>query len=146
ISVLPIELWQAAEGYQPFSRHPSGDHGAARDLPLRDFCGQSQAIFPAAALVAWAALAYLCVDFGFWHKLFQLTSEDNGTYRAAAEAGFAASVLIFIYTFLNLRLWHSWITIAFFGWTAGQLGLIVFALVDAQATASLARLSFLPIA
>ncbi len=110
------------------------------------FAANHKAIFPAAALVAWAALAYLCVDFGFWHKLFQLTSEDNGTYRAAAEAGFAASLVIFIYTFLNLRLWHSWITLAFFGWAAAQLGLIVFALVDAQATASLARLSFLPIA
>ena len=110
------------------------------------FAVNHKAIFPAAALVAWAALAYLCVDFGFWHKLFQLTSEDNGTYRAASEAAFAASLVIFLYTFLNLRLWHNWISLAFFGWIAAQLGLIVFALVDAQVTASLARLSFIPIA
>ncbi len=110
------------------------------------FAANHKAIFPAAALVAWAALAYLCVDFGFWHKLFQLTSEDNGTYRAAAEAAFAASLVLFLYTFLNLRLWHGWISIAFFAWLAGELGLILFALVDAQATASLARLSFVPIA
>src|SRR5206468_457273 len=38
------------------------------------------------------------------------------------------------------------INLAFFGWIATQLGLIFFALVDAQATASLARLSFVPIA
>ncbi len=110
------------------------------------FAANHKAIFPAAALVAWAVLAYLCVDFGFWHKLFQLTSEDNGTHRAAAEAALAASLVIFLYTFLNLRLWHSWISVAFFGWIAGQLGLILFALVDAQVTAGLARLSFLPIA
>lgn len=110
------------------------------------FAVNHKAIFPAAALVAWAVLAYLCVDFGFWHKLFQLSSEDNGTYRAAAEAAFAASLVIFIYAFLNLRLWHNWISLAFFGWIAAQLGLIVFALVDAQVTASLARLSFIPIA
>jgi diguanylate cyclase (GGDEF)-like protein/PAS domain S-box-containing protein len=110
------------------------------------FAANHKAMFPAAALVAWAALAYLCVDFGFWHKLFQLTSEDNGTHRAAAESAFAASLVIFLYTFLNLRLWHSWITLAFFGWVAAQFGLIVFALVDAQVTASLARLSFFPIA
>ena len=67
------------------------------------FAVNHKAIFPAAALVAWAALAYLCVDFGFWHKLFQLTSEDNGTYRAASEAAFAASLVIFLYTFLNLQ-------------------------------------------
>ncbi len=110
------------------------------------FAANHKAIFPTAALVAWAALVYLCVDFGFWHKLFQLTSEDNGTYRAAAEAAFAASLVIFIYTFLNLRLWHYWISLAFFGWMAAQLALILFALVDAQMTASLARLSFVPIA
>ena len=110
------------------------------------FAVNHKAIFPAAALVAWSALAYLCVDFGFWHKLFQLTSEDNGTYRAASEAAFAASLVIFLYTFLNLRLWHNWISMAFFGWISGQLGLILFALVDAQVTASLARLSFIPIA
>jgi diguanylate cyclase (GGDEF)-like protein/PAS domain S-box-containing protein len=110
------------------------------------FAANHKAIFPAAALVAWAALAYLCVDFGFWHKLFQLTSEDNGTYRAAAEAAFCASLVIFLYTFLNLRLWHRWISVAFFGWIAAQLGLIVFALVDAQLTAGFARLSFVPIA
>ena len=103
------------------------------------FAVNHKAIFPAAALVAWSALAYLCVDFGFWHKIFQLTSEDNGTYRAASEAAFAATLVIFLYTFLNLRLWHNWISLAFFGWIAGQLGLILFALVDAQVTASLAR-------
>ena len=110
------------------------------------FAANHKAIFPAAALVAWSALAYLCVDFGFWHKLFQLTSEDNGTHRAAAEACFAASLVIFIYVFLNLRLWHRWIGLAFTGWIAAQLGLIVFALIDAQLAASLSRLSFIPIA
>jgi diguanylate cyclase (GGDEF)-like protein/PAS domain S-box-containing protein len=110
------------------------------------FAVNHKAIFPAAALVAWSAVAYLCVDFGFWHKLFQLSSEDNGTYRAASEAALAASLVIFLYTFLNLRLWHNWISMAFFGWISGQLGLILFALIDAQVTASLARLSFIPIA
>ncbi len=110
------------------------------------FAANHKLIFPATALVAWAALGYLCVDFGFWHKLFQLSSEDNGTYRATAEAFFAASLVIFLYTYLNLRLWHSWISLAFFGWIAAQLGLVFFALIDAQLTAGLARLSFVPIA
>lgn len=109
------------------------------------FAANHKAIFPAAALVAWAVLAYLCVDFGFWHKLFQLSSEENGTHRAAAEAAFSASLVIFLYTFLNLRLWHSWISLAFFGWIAAQLGLIVFSLVDAQLASGFARLSFIPI-
>jgi diguanylate cyclase (GGDEF)-like protein/PAS domain S-box-containing protein len=86
------------------------------------------------------------VDFGFWDNLFQLPSEDNGTYRAAAEAFLAASLVIFLYTFLNLRLWHSWISLGFLAWMAGQLGLIFFSLIDAQLTAGFARLSFVPIA
>ncbi len=110
------------------------------------FAANHKLVFPATALVAWAALAYFCVDFGFWHKLFQLSSEDNGTYRAASEAAFAASIVFFLYIYLNLRLWHSWISVAFFGWIAAQFGLIFFALIDAQMTAALARLSFVPIA
>jgi diguanylate cyclase (GGDEF)-like protein/PAS domain S-box-containing protein len=110
------------------------------------FAANHKLVFPATALVAWAALAYFCVDFGFWHKLFQLSSEDNGTYRAASEAAFAASIVFFLYIYLNLRLWHSWISLAFFGWIAAQIGLVFFALIDAQMTAAFARLSFVPIA
>ena len=110
------------------------------------FAANHKLVFPATALVAWAALSYLCVDFGFWDNLFQLPSEDNGTYRAAAEAFLAASLVIFLYTFLNLRLWHSWISLGFLTWIAAQLGLIFFALIDAQLTAGFARLSFAPIA
>jgi diguanylate cyclase (GGDEF)-like protein/PAS domain S-box-containing protein len=110
------------------------------------FAANHKAMFPAASLVAWAAVSYLCVDFGFWHKLFQLSAEGNGVYRAASEAAFAASLVVFLYVFLNLRLWHSWISVAFTGWIAGQLSLIAFALIDAQLAAGLARLSFIPIA
>ena len=84
------------------------------------FAANHKLVFPATALVAWAALAYFCVDFGFWHKLFQLSSEDNGTYRAAAEAFLAASLVIFLYTFLNLRLWHTWISLGFLAWVAAD--------------------------
>ena len=49
------------------------------------FAANHKAIFPSAALLTWCVLAYLCVDFGFWHKLFQLKPEDNAVYRAATE-------------------------------------------------------------
>jgi diguanylate cyclase (GGDEF)-like protein/PAS domain S-box-containing protein len=110
------------------------------------FAANHKLVFPATALVAWAALSYFCVDFGFWHKLFKLSSEDNGAYRAAAEASFAAATVFFLYIFLNLRLWHSWISLAFLAWIGAQIGLIFFALIDAQMTAAFARLSFVPIA
>ena len=109
------------------------------------FAANHKAMFPASALLAWATVAYLCVDFGFWHKLFQLSAEGNAIYRAAAESAFAASLVVFLYVFLNLRLWHSWISVAFTGWIAAQLSLIAFALIDAQLASGLARLSFVPI-
>ena len=35
----------------------------------------AQAIFPVAAIFTWCVLAYLCIDFGFWHKLFNVRPE-----------------------------------------------------------------------
>ncbi len=107
------------------------------------FVANHKAIFPSAALIAWSVVAYLCVDFGFWHKLFQLSPEDNAIYRAASEAAIAASIVIFLYTFLRISLWHSWIRIAFLGWFAAQVGLIIFALIDAKLAAGFARSSFI---
>jgi 7TMR-DISM extracellular 2 len=36
------------------------------------FVVRGAVIFPAAAALAWTVLAYVCVDFGFWRKIFQL--------------------------------------------------------------------------
>ena len=51
------------------------------------FGANHKLIFPSMALVAWSVLAYLCVDFGFWHKIFQLRPDENALYRAVSEAG-----------------------------------------------------------
>ena len=51
------------------------------------FAANHTVIFPATALVAWAVLAYFCVDFGFLHKLFPVEAGATAVYRAAAEAG-----------------------------------------------------------
>ncbi len=82
------------------------------------FAANHRAIFPATALVAWAALAYFCVDFGFWNKLFPVGPDRTALYRAAAEAGLAASLVLFLYTFLRIGLWHGWIKTLFWGWIA----------------------------
>ena len=55
------------------------------------FAANHRAIFPATALVAWAALAYFCIDFGFWTKLLPVGAEHMALYRAAAEAALAAT-------------------------------------------------------
>lgn len=63
-------------------------------------------IFPASAMLAWSVLAYVGVDFGFWNRVLALPLAQEAFYRAAAEALLAASLLIFLYTYLNLNRWH----------------------------------------
>ena len=105
------------------------------------FAANHRAIFPATALVAWAVLAYFCVDFGFWNKLFPVGPERTALYRATAEASLAASLVLFLYAFLRIGLWHGWIRTAFWGWIAVQWGLVVLALIDPQMASGLARAS-----
>ncbi|MDJ0512217.1 MAG: EAL domain-containing protein [Methyloceanibacter sp.] len=110
------------------------------------FAANHRAIFPATALVAWAALVYFCVDFGFWNKLFPVGPDRTATYRAAAEAGLAASLALFLYTFLRIGLWHVWIRSVFWVWIAAQFVLIAVAIVDPQTAAGLARASTIVVA
>ncbi|MGI9386492.1 MAG: putative bifunctional diguanylate cyclase/phosphodiesterase, partial [Methyloligellaceae bacterium] len=55
------------------------------------------------------------------------------------------SLVVFLFTFLRLSLWHGWIRIAFAGWALAQLALIGLALLDARLASGLARGSFLVI-
>jgi diguanylate cyclase (GGDEF)-like protein len=110
------------------------------------FAANHRAIFPTTALVAWAALAYFCVDFGFWSKLFPVNADHAAVYRAAAEAALAASFVLFLYVFLRIGMWHGWIKTLFWCWIAAQFGLVLFAVVDPRLASGLARSSFLGIA
>jgi diguanylate cyclase (GGDEF)-like protein/PAS domain S-box-containing protein len=105
------------------------------------FAANHRAIFPATALVAWAALAYFCVDFGFWNKLFPVGPDRTALYRAASEAGLAASLVLFLYTFLRIGLWHSWIRTLFWGWIVVQFSLIFIAIIDPPLASGMARAS-----
>ncbi|SFV36889.1 EAL domain-containing protein [Hyphomicrobium facile] len=109
------------------------------------FAANHKLIFPAAALVAWTVLTYLCVDFGFFHKLFNLRPEDNAVYRAAGEAAMASSFVIFLTTFLRLALWHGLVRMMIGVWMVAQLTLIAVAVIDPRLAATFARLSFLAI-
>src|SRR6185437_3031288 len=103
-------------------------------------------IFPATALVAWAVLAYFCVDFGYWSKLFPVDAEHVAVYRAAAEAGVAASLVLFLYAFLRIGLWHIWIRTLLWGWIAVQFSWVFVAIVDPTFASGLARASTVAIA
>jgi diguanylate cyclase (GGDEF)-like protein/PAS domain S-box-containing protein len=109
------------------------------------FAANHKAIFPTAALVAWCVLAHLTVDFGFFHKLFQLRPEDNAVYRAATEAAMAASLVVFLYTFLRLGRSPGLIRMLLGLWIAGQLALVAVAVVDPRLASTFARLSFVAI-
>ena len=105
------------------------------------FAANHKVIFPAAALFTWCVLAYLCVDFGFWHKLFAVRPEDNAQYRAATEAGVAASLLIFTYTFLRLGSIHGFARALLRLWIFAQLLLVAGAFLDPRLADTFARLS-----
>ena len=109
------------------------------------FAANHKIIFPATALVSWTVLTYLCVDFGLFHKLFNLRPEDNAVYRAATESAMAASFVIFLSTFLRLSMWHGLVRMLIGVWIVAQLSLIAVAVIDPRLSATFARLSFLGI-
>lgn len=146
-----IFLWKALE-YEQKSRERQlfngillGITGLLAVFLTAVFAANHKVIFPAAALVTWCALALLCVDFGFWHKLFQMRPEDNAQYRAAAEAAVAASLVIFLFTFLRVTLWHGFARMLFLVWIAAQLALIATAILDPRLAATVARMSMVGI-
>lgn len=106
------------------------------------FAANHKLIFPSAALVTWCVLVYLCVDFGFWHKLLQISAEANAVYRAAAEAAMATSLAIFLHTFLRLGSWHGFARMLSSVWIIAQLALVFIAVLDPRLASTFARLSF----
>ncbi|MGX1317178.1 hypothetical protein AB7M17_000631 [Bradyrhizobium sp. USDA 377] len=82
------------------------------------FVVKGSIMFPAAAALAWAVLVYIGVDFGFWGKVLDMSNNAERIWRAAGEAILAATLLVFLFAYLNLSRWHvrySHITV---GWLA----------------------------
>src|SRR5262249_56366462 len=139
-------LWKASE-YEKKSRDRQlfngimlGITGLLAIFLTAVFAANHKAIFPTAAIFTWCVLAYLCVDFGFWHKLFNIRPEENAQYRAATEAGMAATLLIFLHTFLRLGAWHGFVRMLLVLWVTAQLGLLGIAFLDPPLAAPFPRL------
>src|SRR5690606_12297158 len=98
-------------------------------------------LFPATALLAWSVLGYLAIEFGFWNKLFDLAPGQDQVYRAGAEALLAATLLIFLYAYLNLNRWHARFSHVAAAWLLGLLAIVGLAVIDAPVAASVARIS-----
>ena len=103
-------------------------------------------IFPAAAALAWAVLAYVCIDFGFWQKVFTAGGEADQVSRAVAEASLAATLLVFLFAYLNLSRWHVRYAHIAAGWLVFLAALIAFALFDAPVAAGIARIMLATVA
>ncbi len=106
------------------------------------FVVKGTSMLPAAAALAWAVLAYICVDFGFLEKLITLTSSDIRIWRAGAEVALASSLVIFLFTYLNLNRWHVHLGYATLAWMLGLTVLFGVAIFDPSIAAGIARVSF----
>jgi diguanylate cyclase (GGDEF)-like protein/PAS domain S-box-containing protein len=105
------------------------------------FVVKGAVIFPAAAALAWAVLAYVCIDFGFWTKIFDTSARTDRIWRAGAETSLAATLLVFLFAYLNLNRWHVRASHVAFGWLAFLVALIGLAVFDAPVAAGVARIS-----
>jgi diguanylate cyclase (GGDEF)-like protein/PAS domain S-box-containing protein len=105
------------------------------------FVVKGAVIFPAAAALAWAVLAYLAIDFGFVGKLFRVTPENERIARAGTEAVFAATLVIFLFAYLNLNRWHVRYSHFTGLWLAFTGALVAVAIYNAPVAAGVARIS-----
>ncbi|MFD2184712.1 EAL domain-containing protein [Rhodoplanes azumiensis] len=107
------------------------------------FVVKGSVMFPAAAALAWAVLIYIGVDFGFWGKVFDMSAGAERVWRACGEAILAATLVVFLFAYLNLSRWHVRYAHVTIGWLAVLAALIAVALWDPAIASGVARLSLL---
>jgi len=103
-------------------------------------------MFPAAAALGWAVLVYIGIDFGFWGKVFDMSAGAERVWRASGEAILAATLLVFLFAYLNLNRWHVRYAHIALAWLAFLGALVAVALVDPSIASGIARLSLLFVA
>jgi len=105
------------------------------------FVVKGSVMFPAAAALGWAVLVYIAIDFGFWGKVFDMSAGAERVWRACGEATLSATLLVFLFAYLNLSRWHvryAHITIA---WLAALAALVAVAVYDPAIASGIARMS-----
>ena len=110
------------------------------------FVVKGSVMFPAAAALGWAVLIYIGVDFGFWGKVFDMSSGTERIWRASGEAILAATLLVFLFAYLNLNRWHVRYAHITVGWLAFLGALVAVALFSPQVASGIARISLFFIA
>lgn len=110
------------------------------------FVVKGSVMFPAAAALGWAVLVYIGIDFGFWGKVFDMGAGAERVWRASGEAILAATLLVFLFAYLNLGRWHVRYIHITLGWLAGLAALVALALFDPAIASGIARLSLAGVA
>jgi len=105
------------------------------------FVVKGTSLFPATAAFAWAVLAYICVDFNFLNKLFEIAPGHEPIWRAGTEVALAASMLIFLFAYLHLHRWHYHFSYGAILWILSLCGLGVLSIFDPVSAAGIARVS-----
>ena len=103
-------------------------------------------IFPAAAALAWAVCAYVCIDFGFWRKMFGLEDASERIWRAGVEATIAATLIVFLFAYLNLRRWHVRYMHFALAWLVLMAAVVALSVFNAPVAAGVARISIATVA
>ncbi|MDI9848475.1 EAL domain-containing protein [Rhodoblastus sp. 17X3] len=110
------------------------------------FVVKGAVIFPAAAALAWAVLAYISIDFGFWSKIFGTEANADRVWRAGAETVLSATLVVFLFAYLNLSRWHVRASHIAGVWLAFLLALVGLAVYDPSVAAGVARISLATVA
>ncbi|POF34728.1 PAS domain S-box-containing protein/diguanylate cyclase (GGDEF)-like protein [Roseibium marinum] len=105
------------------------------------FVVKGTVMFPATAALAWSVLAYLCIDFGFWGMVFNLQGGGSQLARACAEVMLAASLIVFLYAYLNLNRWNIHYSHLALTTLILILGLLGVAVWDPSIASGIARLA-----
>ena len=110
------------------------------------FVVKGSIMFPAAAALGWAVFVYIGIDFGFWGKVFDMSAGAERIWRACGEAILAATLLVFLFAYLNLSRWHVRYMHITAAWLAALAALIGVAVFDPAIASGIARISLAGIA
>lgn len=106
------------------------------------FVVRGTSLFPATAALAWSVLAYICVDFGFLSKVIEISPGNEQIWRAGTEVALAATLLLFLFAYLNLNRWSRHFSYGALLWVIGLGGIAALTVYDPAMAAGIARMSF----
>lgn len=106
------------------------------------FVVKGTSMFPATAALAWAVLAYISIDFGFMSRVIDISPGNEQLWRAGTEIAMSATLVVFLFTYLNLNRWHGHFSYGALAWILALFAIGGVALFDPAVAAGIARISF----